>query len=144
MKFCRIVLAKTNYKLMPESNAHLLDKGCINVPVLQNIYKQYCEYKNFDSVMPIFYNEFYDLNNDIISYHDSDLIGFSLIRKYDEENVEALQFAWNYQNPKLRLGIESLKHECAFYKSLGFKYFYLGSADEYKNEINGFEILGKL
>ena len=38
--------------------------------------------------------------------------------------------------------IETMKHECALYKSLGYRYLYLGGADEYKEEITGFEILG--
>lgn len=109
---------------------------------LQYIYKKYCDYKKFDSVMPIFDSEFTDSKNNVIAYYEEDdIIAFSLIRCYDSENVEAIQFAWNYDNPKLRLGIESLKHECAFYKNLGYKYFYLGQTNEYKNEIDGYEIL---
>ena len=42
----------------------------------------------------------------------------------------------------LVFGIKSLKHECALYKARGFKYLYLGGADEYKKQIDGFEILG--
>jgi hypothetical protein len=112
---------------------------------LLNLYKEYCTYKKFKSVMPIFVSEFSDLKNDIIGYYDNaDLVAFSLLRRYDNENVEAIQFAWNYKNPNLKLGIESLKSECAVYKELGFKYLYLGSADEYKKKIDGFEILGPL
>jgi hypothetical protein len=46
------------------------------------------------------------------------------------------------ENPELKLGISSLKSECAYYKSQGFCYYYLGGADEYKRQIDGFEILG--
>lgn len=95
--------------------------------------------------MPIFESEFHDINNDIIGYyHDDKLVAFSLIKIYDSENVEAVQFAWDYYNPKLRLGIESLKNECAYYKEHGYKYLYLGGADEYKTKIDGFEILGPI
>ncbi len=112
---------------------------------LQQLYKQYCDYKKFKSVMPIFNSEFTDVKNDIIGYYENDkLVAFSLLRRYDSENVEAIQFAWNYQTPSLRLGIESLKSECAVYKELGFRYLYLGGADEYKKKIDGFEILGLL
>ena len=55
-----------------------------------------------------------------------------------------MQFAWDYANPKLRLGIESLKNECAVYKARGFNYLYLGLADEYKSQLDGFELLGRL
>lgn len=109
------------------------------------LYKEYCNYKKFKSVMPIFDSEFTDSKNDVIGYYDNgDLVAFSLLRRYDNENVEAIQFAWDYKTPQLRLGINSLKNECAIYKERGFKYLYLGCADEYKKKINGFEILGPL
>ena len=93
--------------------------------------------------MPIFDSEYVDIKNDIIGYFDKDtLVAFSLLRRYNQFDVEALQFAWTYHEPKLRLGIESLKHECAVYKNLGYKFLYLGEADEYKSEIDGFEKLG--
>ena len=91
----------------------------------------------------MFDSEFFDHKNDLIGYIDNDeLVAWSFLRRYDNENVEAIQFAWNYKNPKLRLGIASLKNECWLYKDRGFKYLYLGGADEYKQEIDGFEILG--
>jgi hypothetical protein len=114
-------------------------------PEMFEIYSKYCEHKQFSSVMPLFEQQFRDVSTEIIGYFSNrKLVAFSLIKLYDSDNVEALQFAWNYANPKLRLGIESLKNECAKYKARGYKYLYLGSADEYKSQIDGFEILGKL
>lgn len=108
------------------------------------IYSKYCRHKNFKSVMPIFKSELLDTANDIIGYYDNEkLVAFSLIRKHDLLNAEAVQFAWDYENPKLRLGIKTLEHECGIYKNLGFEYFYLGEAAEYK-KIQGFEILGPI
>ena len=93
--------------------------------------------------MPIFDSEYTDSKNDIIGYFDqSNIVAFSLIRKYNSISIEAVQFAWTYHNPKLRLGIRSLEHECAVYKNLGYKFLYLGEANEYKSHIDGFEILG--
>ena len=93
--------------------------------------------------MPIFDSQYKDRNTDIIGYYyNNELVAFSLNKRHDNQNVESLQFAWNYQTPKLRLGIESLKVECALYKAQGFRYLYLGLADEYKKQIDGFEILG--
>ena len=93
--------------------------------------------------MPIFDSEYTDSKIDVIGYFDQTvLVAFSLIKKYDHDNIEAVQFAWTYHDPKLRLGIRSLEHECALYKKLGFKYLYLGEANEYKKRIDGFEILG--
>jgi hypothetical protein len=141
MIYARIDLFGTNYEVLPGSRK--LDS--VDHGQLQDIYRAYCRHKRFKSVMPIFDSEFTDPKNDVIGYHDGDqLVAFSLIRKYDSENVEAVQFAWDYANPKLRLGISSLKSECAFYKDLGYRYLYLGEADEYKRKIDSFEILGLL
>ena len=110
---------------------------------LTSIYNEYCRYKRFRSVMPIFDSEFGDEKNDVIGYYNNNmLVAFSLIRRYSVEEAECIQFAWNYRDPSLKLGIASLKNECAVYKDLGFKYLYLGGADEYKKQIDGFEILG--
>jgi hypothetical protein len=137
--YARIDLCQTDY--------HLLDcaKVCLSpdLDLLQLIYLKYCRYKNFKSVMPIFVSEYTDLSNDVITYSNStSVIAFSLLRRYDSENVEAIQFAWDYAEPALRLGIRSLEHECAYYKSQGYRYLYLGDADEYKSKIAGFELLG--
>ena len=94
--------------------------------------------------MPIFPEEYTDPTNDVIGYYnfESKLIAFSLIHRYNDKNAEALQFAWDYADPKLQLGFASLKNECAIYKARGFDYLYLGGADEYKRQIDGFELLG--
>jgi hypothetical protein len=87
------------------------------------IYRQYCEHKQFDSVMPLFEQQFRDVGTEIVGYFSNRrLVAFSLIKLYDRDNAEAVQFAWDYANPKLRLGIESLKNECAIYKARGYKY----------------------
>jgi len=136
--YTRIELNETNYKLL-ENYQIITDP---DVKQLEHIYNQYCIYKKFKSVMPIFPEEYVDPKNDVIGYYDDHkLVAFSLTRKYNNKNVEAIEFAWDYDNPPLRLGIESLKNECAFYKSLGFKYYYLGESMEYKKKIDGFEIL---
>ena len=137
--YARISLAHTNY--------HLLQSAVLttnpDTELLDCIYASYCRYKHFASVMPIFRSEYTDPNNDVLLYLDQDaVVAFSLLRRYDSTNVEAVQFAWNYTDPSLRLGIRSLEHECAYYKALGFSYLYLGEADEYKSKIQGFELLG--
>lgn len=140
MIYARIDLEQTSYTTM-QSNWGFISNP--NIIELNNIYRQYCRYKKFTSVMPIFDCEYTDPRNDVIGYYDqSELVAFSIIRKYDHDNIEAIQFAWTYHNPKLRLGISSLEHECAVYKKLGYKFLYLGEANEYKSKIKGFEILG--
>ena len=140
--YARIDLSQTDYPLIDTA------WSVIQIPdpqQLNEIYTKYCRYKKFKSVMPIFDSEYIDLKNDVMGYWYNDrLVAFSLLKKYDYINVEAVQFAWDYAQPKLRLGIRSLKHECAYYKQRGFKYLYLGGADEYKKKIQGFEILGPL
>ena len=126
MKYCRIKLAKTNYTAMSPTNCRYIVHEDMFTEMFE-IYSKYCEHKQFSSVMPLFEQQFRDVSTEIIGYFSN--------RK---------QFAWDYANPKLRLGIESLKNECAKYKARGYKYLYLGSADEYKSQIDGFEILGKL
>lgn len=142
MIYARINLLQVNY------SANTLDWQYLRNPdinQLNTIYRQYCLYKKFASVMPIFDSEYIDSKNDIIGYFDKDnLVAFSLLRRYDASNVEAVQFAWTYHKPELRLGIESLKHECAIYKRLGYSFLYLGEADDYKRQIDGFEILGSI
>jgi hypothetical protein len=139
VKYARIDLSKTNYQLIDQWQ-YLTDP---DIDQLNQIYLRYCRYKQFKSVMPIFDSQYLDPNTDLLGYYDQgQLVAFSLIRKYDQHNAECIQFAWNYARPELRLGIETMKHECALYKSLGYQYLYLGGADEYKQEIDGFEMLG--
>ena len=140
-QFARIDLSKTNYTV---------DVECMymtkpDIPALNAIYRAYCTYKRFASVMPIFDSRYTDPMTDVLAYYDkAKLVAFSLIRRYDEHNALCDQFAWTYHNPKLRMGIETMKTECAIYKTRGFKYLYLEQAHLYKSEIDGFEILGPL
>jgi hypothetical protein len=127
-------MIKTQWEILSQPKSSLI----------HDIYVKYCRHKNFKSVMPIFESELYNSSNDVIGYYDEGtLVAFSLIRRHDSKNAEAIQFAWDYKTPKLRLGIKTLEHECSIYKSLGFEYFYLGEAAEYK-KIQGFEILGSI
>jgi len=135
--YSRIDLSKTNYDLMP--NAERLEP--VPVRAVLDIYKDYCLYKEFTSCMPIFPNELTRSNTDVIGYFtNGKLVAFSMIDIMDADNIENMQFAWNYEQPRLRLGIESMKHECAYYKELGYKYLYMGGDEDYKSEIDGFEL----
>lgn len=140
-QFARIDLSQTNYKINVECMYMLKP----DIPALNAIYKTYCTYKHFASVMPIFDARYLDPMTDVIGYYDkAKLVAFSLIRRYDEHNALCDQFAWTYHNPRLRMGIETMKAECAMYKARGFRYLYLEQAHLYKSEIDGFEILGPL
>lgn len=141
MKYCRIKLAETDYAVMKSDQwRYITDR---NVDQLNDIYKTYCRYKKFDSVMPVFDLQYLDSSVELIGYYDKDnLVAWDMIRVYDSKNAEAIQFSWDYANPDLRLGIESLKNACAIYKQRGFEYLYLGTSAKYKQEISGYEELG--
>ena len=140
-QFARIDLGKTNYK--PTVDWHYITEP--NIPVLNDIYRTYCTYKHFASVMPIFESQYRDPLTDLIGYQDQGrLVAWSMIKRYDNHNALCAQFAWNYHNPKSRLGIESLRTECAIYRERGFQYLYLDQAHLYKQGLEGFELLGPL
>ena len=141
-QFARIDLSQTNYT---STNVEWMYMSKPDIPALNAIYKTYCTYKHFASVMPIFDARYLDPMTDIIGYYDrAKLVAFSSIKRYDEHNALCDQFAWTYHNPKMRLGIETMKTECAIYKARGFRYLYLEQAHLYKSELDGFEILGPL
>ena len=140
-QFARIDLSKTDYPI----NVEWMYMSQPDIPALNAIYRAYCTHKRFASVMPIFDSRYTDPMTDVLGYYDDDqLVAFSLIRRYDQHHALCDQFAWTYHKPKLRLGIETMKTECAIYKERGFRYLYLEQAHLYKAEIDGFEILGPL
>ena len=140
-QFARINLAQTTYQATVAWE-YLRDP---NIAVLNDIYRTYCIYKHFASVMPIFDSQYTDPSTDVIGYSEEDrLVAFSLMKRYDDKNVLASQFAWTYHDPRTRLGVESLKTECAVYRDRGFEYLYLDQAHLYKQGFEGFEILGGL
>ena len=140
-EYARINLEETNY--LATCDWYYITTP--DIEELNDIYRTYCIYKHFASVMPIFNSQYLDPNTDIIGYRDQGkLAAFSLIYRYDDKNALCAQFAWNYKKPKLRLGISSLQTECAIYRERGFKYLYLDQAHLYKQGIQGFELLGPL
>lgn len=141
--FARIDLSQTHYQ--PTVAYRYLDATKDNIRACQDIYRTYCIYKHFASVMPLFASRLQDPLADILGYYDGEqLVAFSLIRRYDEHNALCDQFAWTYHRPRMRLGIETMKTECAIYRERGFRYLYLEQAHLYKSEIAGFEILGPM
>lgn len=143
-QFARIDLSKTNYTPCVKWQ-YITSREPDVLARLDDIYRTYCIYKHFASVMPIFHSRYTDPMAEIIGYYDQDrLVAFSLIRKFDQHNALCDQFAWTYHRPKMRLGIETMKTECAIYKARGFQYLYLEQAHFYKSDMDGFEILGPL
>ena len=140
-QFARIDLSKTTYQTTVDWE-YLREP---NIDQLKDIYRTYCIYKHFASVMPLFDSQFTDSMTDVIGYREAGrLVAFSLMKRLDDRNVLACQFAWTYHNPRTRLGIESLKTECAIYRDRGFEYLYLDQAHLYKQGLEGFELLGPI
>ena len=138
---CRIDLTKIKYK---QIDFVLL--GLQDFPKCEEIYKQYIEHNDIENPHPVFEEEWNTeakYNADVIGYYDNDdLVAWSLTYKFpSKQTVIADQFAWNYSNPKLKLGYKSIRSECAYYKSQGFKYFILGDPDKYKAQLQGYEII---
>lgn len=132
----RVNLNKTNYKTIEFkllTSEHFTE--------CEQIYKDYIQYKNFDSIYPI-YIEDWDRAT-IFGYYDNDeLTAWSCYMVYPSKSTaHADQFAWNYKNPKLKLGYKSLRSECAYFKSIGYDYLILGDMYSYKQEMQGFEII---
>jgi hypothetical protein len=143
-QFARVNLSQTNYEPTVEWR-YIESREPDILARLDDIYRTYCIYKHFASVMPIFHSRYCDPMADLIGYYDAGkLVAWSLIRRFDQHNAQCDQFAWTYHRPKLRMGIETMKTECAIYKARGFQYLYLEQAHLYKSEIDGFEILGPL
>ena len=142
-QFARIDLAKTQYSESVEWG--YLSKSDYMIEKCQEIYRAYCAHKQFASVMPLFPARLRDPMADVLGYYSGgNLVAFSLIRRFDDHNALCDQFAWTYHDPRLRLGIETMKTECAIYRDRGFRYLYLEQAHLYKKEITGFEILGAI
>jgi len=143
-QFARIDLSQTDYQ-PTVTWQYITGRDVATLAQLDDIYRTYCIYKHFGSVMPMFHSRYHDPMADVIGYYDQDqLVAWSLIRRFDEHNALCDQFAWTYHNPRLRLGIETMKTECAIYRARGFRYLYLEQAHLYKQEIQGFEILGPM
>lgn len=139
-QFGRIDLTQTTYQAD-------LDGGVLDpVPVneLLRVYRDYCTHKNFLSVMPMIPGRFTRPCTEIIGYRDRDrLVAWSMYVLWDDQNILSDHFAWDYKNPRLRLGIRSLEHECALYRERGFRYMYFEAVEPYMINIQGFEILGR-
>lgn len=112
---------------------------------LTKIYHTYCRHKQFTSVMPMIAGRFQEPNTEVIGYRDrNQLVAWSLIRKWDDHNILADHWAWDYANPDLRLGIRSIRNECQIYRDRGFRFMYFERVESYMMDLPGFEVLGGL
>jgi hypothetical protein len=140
-QFGRINLQLTDYE--PNLDCCVLDP--VPVDDVLSVYRDYCAHKHFLSVMPMIPGRLTAADTEIIGYHDNArLVAWSMYRIWDSENILSDHHAWDYRNPRLRLGQRSLENECAIYRDRGFRYMYFESIEPYLLDLQGFEILGKL
>lgn len=140
-QFGRIDLQRTRYQFSAVWEI-LTDPP---VDRLNEIYRDYCRHRHFQSVMPMIPTRYREPGTEVIGYRDQDeLVAWSMFRIWDDENVLSDHFAWDYRNPRLRLGIESIKTECAIYRDRGYRWMYFESVEPYMLDIEGFEILGPI
>ena len=140
-QFGRIDLHETRY--VSDLEWQTLDPVPVND--VQRIYRDYCLHKHFQSVMPLLPGRLTAPDTEIIGYHDRDrLVAWSMYRVWDAENVLSDHFAWDYRNPRLRLGIRSIENECAIYRDRGYRWMYFEAVEPYMLDLQGFEILGPI
>lgn len=141
MTFGRIDLGQTNYTA--SLDYQMLDP--VPIEELQRVYRAYCAHRGFHSVIPMVPGRFAVPGTEVFGYYgDRGLMAWSMYRIWDDKNLVCDHHAWDYRNPRLRLGIASFENECAVYRDRGFQYLYLESIEPYMHRLQGFEILGPL
>ncbi len=95
--------------------------------------------------MPMIPGRFLIPNTEVFGYYEQEkLIAWSMYRIWDDKNIVIDHHAWDYNNPKLRIGLRSLQNECALYRNRGYQFMYFESIEPYMLKLQGFEILGTL
>jgi len=109
---------------------------------LQNIYNKYISYKGFQDLSLTIDDMIANSHGHIYYVYDNRIIGFSFY-KIISSNYLSIEFAWDYENPKLSLGHTSIYFESLFAKSQRCKYMYLSAGYEkcslYKADYLGFQ-----
>lgn len=140
-QFGRIDLQQTQYT--SGLDWQLLDP--VPVAEVQQVYRDYCAHKAFRSVMPMLPARLTRPGTEIIGYRDQgQLVAWSMYQIWGDDAVLSDHFAWNYRNPRLRLGILSIENECAIYRDRGYRWMYFEAVEPYMLDLQGFEILGPI
>jgi hypothetical protein len=140
-QFGRIRLADVSYSR--NLACEILDP--VPVTDVLRVYRDYCVHKHFQSVMPMLPGRLTAPDTEIIGYQDQGrLVAWSMYRIWDAENILCDHHAWDYRNPRLRLGARSLDNECAIYRDRGYRWMYFESVEPYMLDLEGFEILGPI
>ena len=107
------------------------------------VFKKYCDYRGYDDHHDAgLIDKEYGDKDYFVYWHDDKIVAYTSLTRYDW-SVEAGEFAWDYENPKLGLGVFAQNFECMKYQELDYKYYYSSYAYEkvceYKSFYNGFE-----
>ncbi len=110
-----------------------------------NIYKKYIESKNYYDTYKkptVLFSNVYGDRKYLEYYSQNKLIAFSIIEIIGETAI-AMQFCWDYFEPKKKLGYANHYFRLRYLKKLGVKYLHLGTSYEKgslkKCDISGFQ-----
>lgn len=111
--------------------------------ILAKIYDKYITKKGFDPVNSLTIEDMINNSHGCIYYmYENSIIAFSFY-KIISNNYLSIEFAWDYENPKLCMGHVSVYLEHIFAKNHRCKYMYLSAGYErcsvYKADYPGFE-----
>ena len=140
----RINLAGNNYKKYNDDviNYIIFKPDEIPTSELDHIYDSYCYHKKFKKYFEV---DQYPAWDTVVGYLDenSNLCAYSKLRRYSPISIETVMFAWDYKNPSLQLGKQSLYWELEWCQQQGYTHAYTGSGYEksslYKADYPGFE-----
>jgi hypothetical protein len=108
----------------------------------KEIYEKYIEYKKFSNFDLSLQDIINNSNGHLYYTHQNEIIGFCFF-KILQNNMFAVEFAWDYKNPRLYLGKLNIHYLCTYAKMKGYKNLYLSSGYEscsiYKSDYEGFE-----
>lgn len=109
---------------------------------LQAIYQKYISHKGFQDNSLTVDDMIENSHGHIYYVYDNKIIAFTFY-KIIEQNYLSVEFAWDYENPKLSMGHVSIYLETIFAKINRCRYMYLSSGYEtcslYKSDYPGFE-----
>ena len=109
---------------------------------IDKIYKQYCQYKKFDTDFKLHVDE--NRSGWLLVYDHDMPVAFTKCLFYNVYGMESQYTAWNYHNPKLSISKKLVYYEMQKAKQLTISnYLYIGQGYEigsmYKADYPGFE-----
>lgn len=133
----KVLKLARNIKYYPDVNMTLAKKAR-----LQEIYDKYVQHKGFRDLSLTVDDMIANSSGHVYYVHNNKIIGFTFY-KIISSNYLSVEFAWDYENPKLSLGHVSIYLESLFAKTQRCRYMYLSAGYEkcslYKADYPGFE-----